>query len=232
VIIYIVAIAAALVGIGSFFKISDIQVTGNVIYSTQEILSVAGIEPGDNLFLINKRAIENSILKKLNFVDTVTVSRILPDAVELNIRESKLLAYVELEGTYFVVNRKCAILSKTDEAGVAGYIRLMGVTPLSPRVGEKLTLGLEEKAKEDYLTDTMEMMLQGDIYERVSWIDISNVSSLKFNCGNNLIVDLGKNEELARKFDMLGNILADLAENDRGTISLAKAGEGHFIPEQ
>lgn len=230
--VYILAIAAAVVGIGSFFKISDIQVTGNVIYSSQEILEVAGIEPGDNLFLINKKAIEESILENRGFVDTVTISRRLPDGVELNIRESQLLAYVELEGAYFIMNRKCEILSKTDAAGAAGHIQIVGVEPLSPRVGELLTLGAAESAKEDYLADVMEMMLQKDIYRYVSMIDASNVSSLKFNYRGDLVVDLGKNEELARKFDMLESIIADLAENDRGTISLAKVGEGHFIPEQ
>ncbi len=231
-VIYILAIAAAVVGIGSFFKISDIQVTGNVIYSSQEILEVAGIAPGDNLFLINKRAIEESILENRGFVDTVTISRKLPDSVELNIRESQLLAYVELEGAYYIINRKCEILSKTDAAGAAGHIEIVGVQPLSPRVGELLTLGVSESAKEDYLADVMEMMLQKEMYKYVSRIDASNISSLKFNYRGNLVIDLGKNEELARKFDMLESILADLAENDRGTISLAKVGEGHFIPEQ
>ncbi len=230
--VYILAIAAVVVGIGSFFKISDIQVTGNVIYSSKEILEVTGIEPGDNLFLINKQDIEESILENRGFVDTVTISRKLPDCVEINIRESQLLAYVELEGTYFIMNRKCEILSKTDSAGAAGHIQIVGVEPLSPRVGELLTLGAAESAKEEYLADVMEMMLQKDIYRYVSQIDASNISSLKFNYRGDLVVDLGKNEELARKFDMLESIIADLAENDRGTISLAKVGEGHFIPEQ
>lgn len=229
---YIVAIVAAAVGIGSFFKISDIQVTGNVIYSSQEILEVAPIAPGDNLFLINKRDIEESILEQRGFVDTVTVSRHLPDVVEINIRESQLLAYVELEGAYYIMNRKCEILSKTDAAGAAGHIEIAGVQPLSPRVGEVLALGAAESAKEDYLADVMEMMLQKDIYRYVSRIDVSNISSLKFDYRGTLVVDLGKNEELARKFDMLESIIVDLSENDRGTISLAKVGEGHFIPEQ
>lgn len=229
---YVVAIVAAVVGIGSFFKISDIQVTGNVIYSSQEILEVAPIAPGDNLFLINKRDIEESILEQRGFVDTVTISRHLPDVVEINIRESQLLAYVELEGAYYIMNRKCEILSKTDAAGAAGHIEIAGVQPLSPRVGEVLALGAAESAKEDYLADVMEMMLQKDIYRYVSRIDASNISSLKFDYRGTLVIDLGKNEELARKFDMLESIIADLSENDRGTISLAKVGEGHFIPEQ
>jgi len=231
-VVYILAVAAAIVGIGSFFKISDIQVTGNVIYSSKDILDVAKIELGDNLFLINKGNIEESILENRNFVDTVTISRRLPDTVEINILESQLLASVEINGAFFILNRKCQILSKTDEVGAAGHIRITGVEPLSPRVGEQLKLGVAEAAKEEYLADVMEMMLRNEMYRHVSRIDASNVSSFEFTYRGNITVDLGKNEELERKFNMLESILADLAENDRGTISLAKAGEGHFIPEQ
>ena len=71
-----------------------------MIYSAQEILEVTDIKPGDNLFLINKRSIEETILESRGFVDTVTIERKLPDTVEINIRESKLLAYVEHEGAY------------------------------------------------------------------------------------------------------------------------------------
>ena len=231
-VVYVLAVAAAIVGIGSFFKISDIQVTGNVIYSSKEILDVAPIELGDNLFLLNKRNIEESILENRNFVDTVTVFRKLPDTVEINILESQLLASVEANGAYFVINRKCQILSKTDAEDASRHIRIMGIEPLSPRVGEQLKLGVAEASKEDYLADVMEMMLVKEMYSHVSYIDISNISSLKFDYRDNLVIDLGKHEELERKFDMLERILADLAENDRGTISLAKVGEGHFIPKQ
>ena len=58
-------------------------------------------------------------------------------------------------------------------------------------------------AKDEALADVMEMMLQKDIYRYVSRIDASNISSLKFDYRGTLVIDLGKNEELARKFDML-----------------------------
>ena len=228
---YILALAAVVVGIGSFFKISDIQVSGNVIYSAQDILKVVDIKPGDNLFLFSKRAVEEAVLENCGFADTVTVKRRLPDVIEINVRESKLLACVECEGVYYILDRKCEILSKTDAYGAAGHILISGVQPLAPKVGEQLTLGEAERSKEDYLADVMEQMMEQDIYSHVQWIDASNVSSLKFLYQERITVDLGKNEALDRKFAMLENILADRAENDRGTIDLAKLGEGHFIPE-
>ena len=208
------------------------QVTGNVIYSAQDILGVAPVQPGDNLFLINKRAIEEEILKNYSFVDTVDINRRFPDTLEINIRESQLLAYVEYEGAYYVINRRCEILSKSDAMGVSGYIRISGVDPLAPRIGEQLALGEAEDGKEDYLAELMELILENELYSQVQWIDASNVSALKFNYGSSMTVNMGGNEELERKFNMLESMIADRADNDRGTIDLSKVGEGHFIPEQ
>lgn len=229
--LYILAVVAIIVGIGSFFKISDIQVNGNVIYSQQEIVDVAGVESGKNLILLNCSAVEHRILDNRNYVDTVSVERKLPGTVLITVRESKMLAYVELDGICYVMNRKGEILSTTDAAGAAGHIRIFGVVPLAPRVGEYLELGEAENAKKEYLVDAMSMLLEHELYSRVDYIDVSNLSALKFHFTNDITVDLGKNESLERKFKMLESILADLTENDRGTINLATVGEGHFIPE-
>ena len=226
-----VAVVAIVVGIGSFFKISDIQVEGNVIYSDEEILNAAGVETGKNLFLLNCSAVEENILAGRNYVDTVDVRRRLPNTLEITVRESKLLAAVELDGVWYVMNRKGEILSATDAAGAAEHIHVRGVTPLAPRVGEYLALGEAESTKKDYLIDVMTQLLESELYERVDEIDASNLSSLKFRLDGRMTVELGKNESLERKFKMLESILADRTENDRGVINLAVVGEGHFIPE-
>ncbi len=203
-----------------------------MIYSDEEILSVADIKAGENIFLIKKKAVEAEILENRGFVDTVTIERKIPDTVVINIRESQLLAYVAHEGSYYIMNRKCELLSKSDAAGIAGHIEIRGVTPLAPRVGEQLALGEAEASKEDYLADTMEQLLEKELYSKVEWIDASNVSSFKFRYNGRFTVDLGKNEELPRKFDALEEILALREENDRGTIVLSNVGDYRFISEQ
>lgn len=228
---YIIALIAIAVGVGSFFKISDIQVSGNVLYSEQEIAEASKIELGKNLILLNKRRIVNNILDSKTYVDSVTVKRKFPSTVQLVIRESKLLAYLEYGETCYVINRRCKILSPGDAASVAGYIHILGAAPQDPEVGEQLSLGEGEGAKLDYLADVMEQLMKKELYPYVQWIDMSNVASVKFLYRGSLTIDLGRNEGLEKKFDILERILQDLSENDRGIINLATAGEGHYIPQ-
>lgn len=230
-VVYLMAAAAIAVGTGSFFKISNIQVTGNVIYSEEEITASSGIKKGSNLFLLNGRDVESSILEDRNFVDSVKVRRKFPSTVELDVQESTLLAYIMQGDTYYIINRKCEILSTGDAASAAGYIQIIGAQPLAPRVGEQLSLGEADAPKLQYLEDVMEQLMKADIYGKVQWIDVSNIASVKFIYRGSLVVELGRNEELDKKFKMLGSILADLSENERGTINLATVGEGHYIPE-
>ena len=45
---YLLAAAAILLAVNIFFEISDIQVEGNVIYSSGEITEASGLRPGDS----------------------------------------------------------------------------------------------------------------------------------------------------------------------------------------
>ena len=46
--------AAILVGCIIFFRVNTMVVTGNSRYTQEEIIAAAGVEPGDNLFTLNK----------------------------------------------------------------------------------------------------------------------------------------------------------------------------------
>ncbi len=201
-----------------------------MLYSSQELIEAAAIEPGKNLFLLDTGAVSRRILEEKLFVDSVSVRRRLPDTIVLDVRESRLLAYFAYGSSYYVVNRRCQILSKGDEASVAGYIRLDGVEPLAPRVGEKLALGESESGKLRYLEDLMAVMLERDIYHNVWSIDASNTAAFKLDYHGRLTVNLGGNEQLPRKFNVLEGILKDLSEYDVGTVDLSTPGEGHYIP--
>ena len=64
-----------------------------MLYSSQELIDAAAIEPGKNLFLLDTGAVSRRILEEKLFVDSVSVRRRLPDTIVLDVRESRLLAY-------------------------------------------------------------------------------------------------------------------------------------------
>ena len=65
-IISVLVICAVIVAaLTMFFKVRTITVTGDTQYGEEEIISASGVKTGDNLFLLNKYAIAESMLKEL-----------------------------------------------------------------------------------------------------------------------------------------------------------------------
>ena len=64
--IMLAIVAAVVFGVAIFFKVSTIEVQGNTVYSSEQIVEASQIQPGDNLllvddFLANGKALEGLI---------------------------------------------------------------------------------------------------------------------------------------------------------------------------
>ena len=84
--------AAILLGCLVFFRVDRIEVTGASRYSEAEIIQVAGVNQGDNLYGLNKTRIVNQLLTQLPYIDEISISRRLPDTLVINVRESAEMA--------------------------------------------------------------------------------------------------------------------------------------------
>ena len=69
---YAAALIAVIAAVSTFFKISDIQVEGNMIYSSEEIISASGLDTGSMLFFAGRRGAGKRIYAKLPF-DSVII---------------------------------------------------------------------------------------------------------------------------------------------------------------
>ena len=56
-----------------FFRVDTIVVTGQQRYTQEEVVSATGIQPGDNLFLLNKYSVANSIAKELSLGAVIAI---------------------------------------------------------------------------------------------------------------------------------------------------------------
>ena len=99
-----------------FLQVRHIEVRGAEHYTQQEIIQAAAVEEGDNLFFINRFSAVSGILAKLPYVESVTVTTQLPGTVVIDITESRALAWVELEGQRWIVDRSCKVLTRGAEA--------------------------------------------------------------------------------------------------------------------
>ena len=89
--------AAAIVMMTIFFKVNTISVEGAEKYSAEEITNALDISKGDNLYLWNKMKVQEHLLEKLPYLDSVRIRRHLPDALVLTVTECRAAAAVKAE---------------------------------------------------------------------------------------------------------------------------------------
>ena len=80
-----VVIAAFLGALTMFFRIDMIVVEGNERYTEEQIIEAAGVQKEQNLVLLNKYKVKQSIFDTLPYVETVVINRKYPDALILTV---------------------------------------------------------------------------------------------------------------------------------------------------
>ena len=207
-----------------FFRVSRIEVRGNSYYTADEIILASGIEEGDNLFFINRFTVMSRMFSRLPYVETASVTRYLPNRVIIEVSESEALACVELEGQYWVIDRSCKILTQGTAADASSLITVRGLTPVNPTVGETLSTGSADEGKADYLSEILDQLQERGIAGNVTRIDMTDLTNPKFDYLGRFTVELGPRGDTEYQFAKLLSAVAQLTENDRGTIDLSLEG--------
>ncbi len=75
------------------FELKAVKIQGNRFVSKEEIFEFAGIDFSNDIFEVNTGAIEKRILKH-RMIEKVSVTRFLPSALKIKVRERNLLAVI------------------------------------------------------------------------------------------------------------------------------------------
>lgn len=218
---FILVCLALIFGMSVFFRVANIEVTGNNLYSAEEIIAASGIEEGDNLFFINRFTAISRIFSKLPYVENATIDRSLPNRLVIEVTESSAMARVVAEDGYWAIDRGCKLLSPIEVSDAALLIAVDGVAPIAPEVGQTMAPGEADEPKVTYLSDILRRMSALNMAADVSAIDISDVSNPSFRYLDRFTVKLGSNEDLDYKFQLLLTAVAELKEGDSGTLDLS-----------
>lgn len=89
VVIFVAALGVVL-SLTVFFRISDVTVSGNKIYSQEEILSRCTVDVGENLFMSDTKSAAETLEQSLPYIYKADIKRKLPDTVEITVTEAKV----------------------------------------------------------------------------------------------------------------------------------------------
>lgn len=228
----VVAILAALIiGCVVFFRVGTIQVEGNGRYAAEEIISAAEVQEGNNLFALNKFGMQRQILSRLPYVNTVAISRRLPDTLVIRITECTPLACIQGDGAWWILGTGGKILERTDAAGAAAYPVVKGVTPVAPAVGSKITLSSEESFKQEGLRGLLDALELYGVYDQVSAFDFSALNYILVGYAGRYTIKMPMSTKFDRAVRKAVEAVEFLPETDTGILDLTvNEKEVHLIP--
>ena len=228
---FLVVIMAVIFVMSIFFRVTDIQVEGNEHYTDQEIIKAVVIEEGDNLFFFDRIAATSRVFAKLPYIEEVSVERQLPNKVIISVQECKALAYLQVGDEEWAIDYSCKILGKATAEETGDLIPILGVSPGTLMIGEKLTTADGNEELVNFISEVLYQLQERGLAPQVNKIDFSNAYSVRIAFGDGRYTfKIGGSSNVEYKFGMIVSVMSQLKSGDVGTIDVSDGTTAHFIP--
>ena len=224
----VLIMAAVLAAMTIFFKVRTVTVTGESRYSQDEIVAASGIEPGQNMFMLNKFAAISRIFAECPYLDEIVMRRRLPAEMEIIITECVPVAAIQTAQGYYIIDTDCKLLELTDANGAAQYCLVTGVELTDPEVGKNANFTQSEKQKP--LQTILNTAQINDILDEIKEIDLEKIFEIELSYADRFTVQLGTVEDLEKKVRFLGVCISELGPEERGIIDVSDPQTARFRP--
>lgn len=228
---FIVVIVATIFVMSVFFRVSDIEVTGNTHYTDEEIIRAIDIEQGDNLFFFDRFAAISRVFAKLPYIEEVSVVRKLPNKVTIEVVESTALAYIKLGDERWTLDHNCKVLGKAADGETGQLVEVSGISPGTLLIGEQLTTADGDTAVVEQLAEVLYQIQERGLTSYISLVDITDTNDVQLSYAGRYTVKLGNSSGTEHKFGMLVSVVTKLGAEDVGLIDLSDGTTAHFMSE-
>ncbi len=247
-VVLVMAAITALLVIFLLFKVSSIQVTGDVIEgcASEDIIALCGYKVGDNLVFLSTGAQEEKIEETYPRVGKAKISKRFPATVEIELTAAKTASCAAQSDCWLSVSDAGRVLSR-DSAAQEGVLKVYGLSleGLEPgqsisREEPKAPTEEDEEALQQYEEELAEYnALQA--YEEIAGklgemgddagftaLDLSNLSDIRLYYQDRIEFKLGPMLELPYKIDLgcrsLEKMLEEgMDEQETGVMDLSLA---------
>jgi cell division protein FtsQ len=209
-----------------FFKVKNIDVYGSTIYSTEEIIKVSGIKVDNNLVALGSSEIEETIEKKLPYIQNVTIKKSLPSTVEIICEPAKVIGTIEADNGNYLISLEGKILEKVKELP-KNSAKVKGIKPKNVQIAQSL-----EEDSSMKLVNEIYKMLDADIAQKLNVIDVSDEINITLMYRNRITIKLGSRADLEKKLKFVATIIEDpnkINSDDVGIIYATDAKRISFL---
>lgn len=214
------------------FKIDSVEVIGDTRYDKEQIISLSGVENGQNLFLCKTKEGSAAIEHAMPYIESAEITRTLPSKIGIHITEAVPVGLVEYQGSYVVTSSSGKVLELVDTP-LEDLPIIKGMEIRSADVGSQMEY--EDASVKDILENITEAITLTGMMD-IKEIDLTVPTNPKLNYQNRITIKLGQPIDLIVK---LRNAMAALQpkyieEYEKGTLDLsltAEDGRTFFNPD-
>lgn len=200
-----------------FFNIKEIKVSGDVIYSPDEIRQALSIPVGTNMFRIDKFKAVERLTRILPYIENAEIKRRLPEVLEVIVTPAKPAVFVETAGGYVILSDKAKVLKNVTEK--PQLPKLLGSGIVKNTEGEPAVFG-SEVLGELYMS-VYSVLRSQNIIDKMTEINITKRINLTFEYEGRIYVKLGNSDILERKIKFFNYILSEHPENNKAVIDVS-----------
>ncbi|NQT67835.1 MAG: FtsQ-type POTRA domain-containing protein [Actinobacteria bacterium] len=201
-----------------YFKVKSIDIQGSTHYKDGEIISLIPEVIGANIFEINKKKDEETILE-LNWVKEAELRKIFPDKVIIKLVERKPFLIIVYKDKYFLMDNEGVVLDKIEKEDLNGYkdlIRVRNVVNYSVNIGDKIAKKNALSCVDIY--KAFDSQIKSMIKEARLEDNISG--DIVFKTYNGVEIIFGDSSEIVKKVEILKqkNFLNELLKEETNSI--------------
>lgn len=153
------------------FNIKDIQVINNSQINSETIISVSGLQTGENIFKFNKSNIIKNI-KENAYIQDLKIHRKIPNVIQIEVEERIPKYSVDYMGKYAYINSQGYILEISEDS--KGLPIIQGITTEENEVVPGNRLNTEDLGKLETVIKIMDVAKENNLDSKVTSIDITN----------------------------------------------------------
>ena len=231
----LIILAAIIGGCIVFFKVDQINVTGNERYTAEQIIDAAGVQQGDNMYLFNKFRVIDQMKAKLTYVDDVTIRRKLPNTLNITVDEYTVAAAVQdgADSQWWLISSDGRLLERADSPGDA--LQVTGLTLSAPSEGTDLAVGEEQHLQQQAMVALLSALEKREMLGDAQSLDLSGGSVAIMMYDNRLTVKMNLSSDFDYNVRALATVMDEYvstkwAADDTGTLDMTLSdGKPHLI---
>lgn len=231
----VAVVLALLFGMSIFFKVENVEVTGNHKYTPWDIQEASGIRIGENLLTISEPKLSSNIRSGLPYVDKVRIGIKLPDTVRIEIKELDVVYAIEAsDSSWWLIRADGGVVEKTNSADAGLYTQITGVKLENPDVGKAAVAAQPQQVGEDGQTVPVTVLaseqlsavvsvlqyLEGNgIIGQIKSLDVSDLGNIQMWYEDRFQLLLGDTTQLSYKIGLIKTAIDQYMQSyDSGTL--------------